>query len=65
MNTECLREMVSYWADGMSFRVLLCVEGCGSLLIEEEEEEKRGTLFIFKGSISCILLITKKQLRIT
>jgi mannose-6-phosphate isomerase class I len=37
MNTECLREMVSYWADGMSFRVLLCVEGCGSLLIEEGE----------------------------
>lgn len=36
MNTERFRQMVSYWTDGMSFRVLLCVEGCGSLLMEGE-----------------------------
>lgn len=44
MNTERLRQMVSYWTDGMSFRVLLCVEGCGTLLMEEGEN-----ICFFKG----------------
>ncbi len=37
MNTERLRQMVPYWTDSLSFRVLLCVEGCGNLLMEEGE----------------------------
>lgn len=35
VNTEKCREMVDYRADSTSFRVLLCIHGCGSMLLEE------------------------------
>ena len=34
LNTERCRHMVDYWADGISFRVLLCIKGCGSFILE-------------------------------
>ncbi len=44
LNTERCREMVAYRADEESFRVLLCVDGCGSL------QEEDGTVHnFFKG----------------
>lgn len=44
LNTERCREMVSYRADEESFRVLLCVDGCGSL-----QEENGMVHNFFKG----------------
>lgn len=48
INTERCIEMVGYHADNTSFRVLLCVDGCGSVRIEEEVQE------FFKGD--CIFV---------
>lgn len=31
INTECCRDFVEYRSDGTSFRVLLCMDGCGSV----------------------------------
>lgn len=36
INTESCRQMVGYQADSISFRVLLCLEGCGSVFYENE-----------------------------
>lgn len=35
INTERCRKLVGYQADSTSFRVLLCINGCGSLLMED------------------------------
>ena len=43
INTERCRSMVPYRADGDSFRVLLCTDGCGSLLFADQ------TLPFFRG----------------
>lgn len=43
INTERCKEMVSYKADATSFRVLLCVDGCGSIRIDNVLKE------FFKG----------------
>ncbi len=45
INTENCRTLVPYRADSASFRVLLCIEGCANLMIENECE----TLQIFRG----------------
>lgn len=45
INTENCRTLVSYQADSGSFRVLLCIGGCGSLMTEDGRE----LLQIFKG----------------
>lgn len=45
INTENCRTMVSYRADNASFRVLLCIEGCGTLTSESDCR----SLQIFKG----------------
>lgn len=44
VNTERCRAMVSYQANGSSFHVLLCISGCGSILMEDG-----GNLSFFKG----------------
>lgn len=44
IDTENCRALVPYRADGISFRVLLCIEGCGSLMMEDGD-----FLQIFKG----------------
>lgn len=44
LNTERCRQMVSYCADRISFRVLLCIGGCGSLVLKNGE-----ALHFFKG----------------
>lgn len=44
LNTERLRGMVYYQSDDASFRVLLCVDGCGSVFSDDE----KGFCF-FKG----------------
>jgi mannose-6-phosphate isomerase class I len=36
VNTERCREMVPYQSDSLSFRVLLCVGGCGVIFFDEE-----------------------------
>lgn len=36
VNTERHRELADYKSDEQSFRVLLCVDGCGTLLFEDE-----------------------------
>ncbi len=43
INTERCRSLVEYQSDGTSFRVLLCVSGCGSVVMEEE------SFHFFKG----------------
>lgn len=47
VNTE-KRQVVHYQADGMSFRVLLCVNGCGTIRFDDE------TLNVYKGD--CIFV---------
>lgn len=37
LNTERLRDMVHYQSDDTSFRVLLCVDGCGSVFLDDKE----------------------------
>ncbi len=49
LNTERCREMVPYQADRISFRVLLCIGGCGTLFMEDGE-----ALCFFKGD--CIFI---------
>ncbi len=49
INTERFRKLVGYQADGVSFRVLLCVEGCGFVVMEDGD----GMAF-FKGD--CIFV---------
>lgn len=39
VNTERCREMVPYRSDSSSFRVLLCVDGCGCFSYSEDREE--------------------------
>lgn len=43
INTERCRSLVEYQSDSSSFRVLLCVGGCGSVVTEE------GSFHFFKG----------------
>lgn len=42
VNTE-RRQVVTYQSDSMSFRVLLCIGGCGALTFENE------TIYVYKG----------------
>lgn len=44
LNTERCRSLVSYRADSLSFRVLLCIQGCGAFQIGNG-----STLLFFKG----------------
>lgn len=48
LNTERLRELVTLCADRLSFRVLLCVRGCGSVFCAGEQKN------FFKGD--CMLV---------
>lgn len=48
VNTERCRKLVEYHADGISFRVLLCTDGCGAIRFEDE------MLMFFKGD--CIFV---------
>ncbi len=49
LNTERCRELVSYQTERSTFRVLLCIEGCGMICFGEKE-----TLPFFKGD--CIFV---------
>ncbi|MGN1097777.1 MAG: mannose-6-phosphate isomerase, class I [Clostridia bacterium] len=44
LNTERCRTMVGYRADSMSFRVLLCINGCGTMVMDDGD-----SINIFKG----------------
>lgn len=48
INTERIREMVSFQTDELSFKVLLCIGGCGAISFEKER------INIFKGD--CIFV---------
>ena len=56
VNTE-RRQVVHYRADSMAFRVLLCINGCGTIRFE------KGTIPFYKGDCifvpadSCMLTI--------
>ena len=54
VNTERIRAMVPYRADGLSFRVLLCVAGCGMMKRESGE-----VLPLFKGD--CVFFPANSQ----
>lgn len=47
INTERCRKLVGYHADSISFRVLLCVNGCGIILWDEGGKTK--SIHFFKG----------------
>lgn len=49
VNTERCRNLVDYQADGTSFRVLLCTDGCGSIHYGENQD-----LMFFRGD--CIFV---------
>ena len=49
INTERCRQMAEYQADSTSFRVLLCLDGCGSIYMDEEV-----ALHFFRGD--CIFV---------
>lgn len=49
VNTERCRELVDYYADSSSFRVLLCTDGCGSVSFSKDEN-----INFFKGD--CIFV---------
>ena len=54
LNTERCREMVLYQADRLSFRVLLCIGGCGSVFMEDGEAFsffKGDCIFVPAGSV--------------
>lgn len=44
VNTERCRQMVQYQTDSVSFRVLLCIDGCGTVLLGKGEY-----ITLFKG----------------
>ncbi|MCR5176500.1 MAG: class I mannose-6-phosphate isomerase [Anaerovibrio sp.] len=44
VNTERIRQLVEYRADEVSFRVLLCTNGCGSIFMEDGQ-----VLRVFRG----------------
>ena len=44
INTERCRQFVSYRTDSTSFRVLLCIHGCGTIMMEEGD-----SIHFFKG----------------
>lgn len=54
VNTERCRNLVEYQADDSSFRVLLCTDGCGSIVLDEHE-----TLTFFKGD--CIFVPARSR----
>jgi len=49
VNTERCRKLVGYQADSTSFRVLLCIGGCGSMMWQDS-----GAINFFKGD--CIFV---------
>ena len=51
VNTERIRDMVDFKTDELSFKVLLCIGGCGVLSFGEE------TINVFKGD--CIFVPAK------
>ena len=53
LNTECCREMLSFQTTGVSFEVLLCLNGCGSILYDEEMFQfvKGDCIFIPANSV--------------
>ena len=58
VNTERCREMVEFQSDSLSFRVLLCIKGCGTLIFENGECYDKDNLsemiHYFKGD--CIFV---------
>lgn len=57
LNTERCRELVEYKADSISFRVLLCIGGCGSVFCGENEP-----FLYFKGD--CIFFPAESKGRL-
>lgn len=49
INTERMRDLVEYRTDVLSFRVLLCIDGCGAMFCDNSE-----TIRFFKGD--CVFI---------
>lgn len=60
INTERNRGLVSYQADSLSFRVLLCISGCGSIRIGNNVKEFFKGDCIFYPANSIVTLIHGK-----
>lgn len=54
INTELARDLVKYKTDNLSFHVLLCISGCGSISFKEFGIGSQHTLNFFKGD--CIFI---------
>ena len=63
INTERCREMALYQSDSTSFRVLLCVDGCGSLIMEDGEciSFFKGDCFFFPANSEKVRLHGEAQ----
>ncbi len=48
VNTE-RKQTVTYASDELSFRVLLCINGCGSIKYMDDNSGKQETLLVYKG----------------
>lgn len=59
VNTEVLRTPLAYQTDGLSFRILMCIDGCGSIRCENNNKTeiidfyKGDTIFIPAASAGC------------
>ena len=58
INTETCRRMADYQTDALSFRVLLCIEGCGTVMMEEGEGIVfyKGDCIFFPADSVCVRL---------
>jgi len=64
LNTECLRGMVGFQSDDSSFRVLLCIDGCGSVFFDSGDAISffKGDCIFFPASSVAVRLHGKAEL---
>lgn len=59
VNTEVLRTPLAYQSDGLSFRILMCIDGCGSIRYKNNKKTeiidfyKGDTIFVPAASVEC------------
>ena len=63
LNTERCKEMVDYYADSDSFRVLLCINGCGIIILSDNENIPffKGDCIFFPANSEVVKLHGKAQ----
>lgn len=59
VNTEVLRSTINFQSDSLSFRVLMCLDGCGSIRFDQDgtiewiDYYKGDTIFVPANSVVC------------